>query len=446
MAVILAGLAAYLYLIELPTERTNEEIKQRNTKLVWLKEQDIKELTVSSGGQTVAMRQGPDHKWAITAPIRTEADQREVQSVIRAVVTGGVSRVVEEKAVELAPFGLEKPATVISLSAGEGKETLSVGDSGPLSNTVYVLRGSDGKLLLTDVSPRDVLNKTLMTFRRKEVLLFDQAEVERLRLTYPTTEILLESTRDSPKRMWKIRYPIEAEADQTEVRTVLLRLEGLKALGMIDPGPERDTLAKKLPRPKVKVTLQVSGKEHYLKLFQSDPASGEAFAETTPEAPVFRVNPTAIQDLTKELFQLQDKRLFGADLETIAMLSVKTRDEQYVLIRQKNEWVLEDQPTEKLRQETADLFVSRVVNLPAEERVLKQTSALAPYGLVAPAAEFVATGKDGKVVGRLTLGNQVGGLVYAVGQRLSGVFQARADLLTQVPSRTSLLASASGPK
>jgi hypothetical protein len=227
---------------------------------------------------------------------------------------------------------------------------------------------------------------------------------------------------------------------------VLLRLEGLKALGMIDPGPERDTLAKKLPRPKVKVTLQVSGKEHYLKLFQSDPASGEAFAETTPEAPVFRVNPTAIQDLTKELFQLQDKRLLGADLETIAMLSVKTRDEQYVLIRQKNEWVLEDQPTEKLRQETADLFVSRVVNLPAEERVLKQTSALAPYGLVVPAAEFVATGKDGKVVGRLTLGNQVGGLVYAVGQRLSGVFQARADLLTQVPSRTSLLASASGPK
>lgn len=446
MAVILAGLAAYLYFIEVPTERTKEEIKLRNTKLVWLKEQDITELTVRSGEQTIAMRLGPDRKWTITAPVRTEADQREVQAVIRAVVTGNVSRVVEEQAVELAPFGLEKPATVITLNAGEGKETLSVGDSGPLSNTVYVLRGSDGKLLLTDVSPRDVLNKTLMTFRRKELLQFDQAAVERFRLTYPTTEILLESTRDSPKRMWTIRYPVEAEADQTEVRTLLLRLEGLKALGMIDPGPERDALAKKLSRPKVKITLQVNGKEHHLKLYQSEPASGEAFAETAPDAPVFRVNPTSIQDFTKELFQLQDKRLLGADLEAIAMLSVKTRDEQYVLIRQNNEWVLEDQPAEKLRQETADLFVSRVVNLPAEERVLKQTGALAPYGLVAPAAEFVATGKDGKVVGRLALGNQVGGLVYAVGQRLSGVFQARADLLTQVPSRTSLLASTATSK
>ena len=41
--------------------------------------------------------------------------------------------------------------------------------------------------------------------------------------------------------------------------------------------------------------------------------------------------------------------------------------------------MLEDQPTEKLRQDVADLLVSRIVNLPAEERVLKQagpTSAL----------------------------------------------------------------------
>jgi hypothetical protein len=441
MVVILAGLGVYLYLIELPTERTNEQIKLRNAKLVWLKEQDITELTVSTGGETIALRLGQDHRWTVTAPVRTEADQREVQSVIRAVVTGNVARVVEEKAAALAPFGLEQPATVISLTAGEGKETLSIGDSGPLSNTVYVLRGSDQKLLLTDVSPRDLLNKTLMTFRRKELLQFDQAEIERLRLTYPTTEILLESTHDRPKRFWKVRYPIEAEADQTEVRTLLLRLESLKALGVIDPGPERDALAKKLTQPKVKVTLHANGKDQNLKLYRSDPASGEAFAETAPDAPIFRVNPVAIQDLTRELFHVQDKRLLGVDLEAIAMLSVKTRDEQYVLIRQNNEWVLEDQPTEKLHQETADLFVSRVVNLPAEERVLKHAGALAPYGLVAPSAEFIATGKDGKVAGRLSLGNQVGGLVYAMGQRLHGIFQARADILSQVPARTSLLAS-----
>jgi hypothetical protein len=104
---------------------------------------------------------------------------------------------------------------------------------------------------------------------------------------------------------------------------------------------------------------------------------------------------------------------------------------------------MEDHPNEKLDQQTADLFVSRVANVPAEERVTKQTGPLAAYGLVAPAAEFIATGKDGKVAGKLSIGNQSGGLAYAIGQRLQGIFQIRTDLLSQVPAKNDLLAKPS---
>ena len=145
-----------------------------------------------------------------------------------------------------------------------------------------------------------------------------------------------------------------------------------------------------------------------MRLFQPDPASGEAYAQTIPDGPIYKISPSAIKDLTRDLFTLQDKRLLGVDIGDIALLSIKTRDERYVLIHQHNEWVLEDQPTEKVRQDVADLVVSRIVNLPAEERVLKQAGPLAPYGLVAPVAEFVATGKDGRITGRLALGNQSG--------------------------------------
>jgi hypothetical protein len=195
-----------------------------------------------------------------------------------------------------------------------------------------------------------------------------------------------------------------------------------------------------LTAPKVKITLHTSAGDQTVKLYQSDAQSGEAIAETTPDAPLYRVSPTTIKDLTKELFALQDKRLLGVDYTDIAMLSVKTRDKDYVLINDHGEWVLEDQPTEKVSQEMADLLVSRVANLPAEERVIKQSAPLAPYGLLTPAAEFVATGKDGKIAGKLTLGNRVGNLVYATGMRLQGVFQVRPDLLTQIPTKAELLA------
>ncbi|HSA85755.1 MAG TPA: DUF4340 domain-containing protein [Nitrospira sp.] len=440
MLLILAGLGGYLYLVEFPAKQREETQETEQKKLLSFPETAITKLSMTTAQGPLQFQLVEPGKWSIVAPLQTDADNREVQALIRALVTGIVTRTVEEQATQLAPFGLEQPVTTLTITAGTQQETISIGDSGPLSNTLYVLRQSDRRLLLTNLAPKDFINKSLMTFRRKELLKFVQNDIERVRLTYPTTEIVLYNmAKGKPRPAWKIRYPIEAEADQNEVRSLMFRLEDLKAIGIIDPGPERDTLAKTLTTPKVKVTLHTAAGDQSVRLYQPNPQSGEAFAETSADAPLYYINPALIKDLTKELFHLQDKRLLGLDYTDIAMLSVKTRDHQYVLINQTGEWVLEDQPTEKVSQEAADLFVSRVANLPAEERVMKQSAPLAPYGLLAPAAEFVATGKDGKTSGKLTLGNQAGNLLYATGQRLQGVFQVRPDILTQIPSRTDLL-------
>lgn len=441
MALVLGGLGLYLYLVEFPAKETEERQAVEKKKVLLLDQQALTGLTFKTDLGEVVFERTAEKGWMITAPLQTDADQREVQSLIRALVTGSVHRVVEENPTTLSPFGLDSPVTTITITTGTTRETLSIGDSGPLSSTLYVLRESDHALLLTDMAPKDFVNKSLMTFRRKDILRMAKGDVDRIRLTYPTTEIVLYNVSEKPKPKWKIRYPIEAEADLNEVRMLLFRLEDLKALGIIDPGPERDKLAKTLHAPKVKVTIHAADGDQTVKLYQPDPSSGEAIAETTSDAPLYRVNPTAIRDLTKELFNLQDKRLLGVDAPDIAMLSVKTAAEQYVLINQNGEWVLEDRPTDKVNQRTADLFVSRVVNAPAEERVMKQSGPLAPYGLVSPAAEFVATGRDGKLAGKLSLGSQSNGLAYAMGHRLQGIYQVRADLLKQVPAKKDLLDS-----
>lgn len=445
MLIILAGLGGYLYLVEFPARQQEVKQETEQKKLLLVPETAITGLIISTAQGPIQLNRAQSGIWKITAPLQTDADIREVQGLLRALVTGTVSRTVADKSEALAPFGLDPPVTTVTVTAGAQQETIAIGDSGPLSNTLYVLRGSDGKVLLTDLAPRDFVNKSLLAFRRKELFQFVQNDVDRVRLTYPTTEIVIYNmAKDKPKPAWKIRYPIEAEADQTEVRSLMFRLEDLKALGIIDPGPERDAVAKTLSGPKVKVTLHTAAGDQTVRLYQPDPQSGEAIAETTADAPLYRVNPTVIKDLTKELFDLQDKRLLGVTPADIAMLSVKARDKAYVLINQTGEWVLEDQPTAKLNQQAVDLFVSRVADLPAEERVTKLTAPLAPYGLLAPTAEFVATGKDGKMLGKLTLGNRVGNLVYATGEQLQGIFHVRPDLLTQIPSTTDLLATPEG--
>lgn len=443
MLIVLAGLGSYLYLVEFPAKQREEKQESEQKHILPFPETAITGLSITTAQGPIEFKLAEPGKWSIVAPLQTDADHREVQSLIRALVTGTVTRTVEEQATQLAPFGLEQPVTTLTITAGTQQETISIGDSGPLSNTLYVLRASDRRVLLTNLAPKNFINKSLMTFRRKELLRFVQNDVERVRLTYPTTEIVIYNmTKDKPKPSWRIRYPIEAEADQNEVRSLMFRLEDLKALGIINPGPERDAVAKTLTTPKVKVTLHTTTGDQSVRLYQPAPQSGEAIAEIAADGPLYRINPALIKDLTKELFNLQDKRLLGLDYTDIAMLSVKTRDQQYVLINQTGEWTIEDQSNEKVSQEAADLFVSRVANLPAEERVMKQSAPLAPYGLLAPAAEFVATGKDGKTTGKLTLGNQTDNLLYATGQRLQGVFQVRPDLLTQIPSKAELLKKA----
>lgn len=442
MALVLAGLGLYLYAVEFPAKESQEREETVKKKVLKLEEQAITSLVFKTDRDELVFERNAERGWMLIKPLRTEADAREIQSLIRALVMASVHRVVEENPTALSPFGLDKPVTTITVKAGIAEDTLSIGDTGPLSSTLYVLRQSDHALLLTDMAPKDFVNKSLMTFRRKDILHLTQGDVDRLRLTYPTTEIVLYRISDKPKPKWKIRYPIEAEADLNEVRILLFRLEDLKAMGVVDPGPARDALAKTLTQAKVKITLHTADGEQMVKLYQPDPSSGEAIAETTPDAPLYRVNPTFVKDFTKELFHLQDKRLLGVDYTNITMLAVKTRTEQFTLINQNGEWVLEDRPTEKLNQQAVDLFVSRVANVPAEERVVKQAGPLAPYGLVNPAAEFTATGRDGKLAGRLSIGDQANGLAYAMGLRLQGIFQIRPDLLKQIPTKAELLTPA----
>lgn len=438
MAVVLAGLGGYVYWVELPTERAKTETEATEKKLLPFTEREITGVTVhSESGDIVLVSK--DGTWQMTAPIQTEADARVVQSMLRALALGRITRVVEEQATALGPFGLDKPSMILTLTADSQHETVSIGESGPISSTLYAMRASDKKVLLTDLSTKDFLNKTLLSFRKKEVLPLESSQVERVRLTYPKTEIVLYRTdaKDNKKK-WSIRYPIEASADQAEVRTLLMKLDDLKALAFIDPGPQRDEQVKKLTKPDIKIMVYARGVEHTVKLYQPDPSSGEAFAVTTPEAPIYRINPMMLKDLTKDLFALQDKRLLGIEGDDLAMLEVKTRDDHYTLIQQNNTWVLEDAPQKTLDQEKVALFVSRVVDLPAEIRIVKQAGPLAPYGLSSPTAEFTATGKDGKVKGRLVLGTRAGGLVYAMGHGLPGVFQARSDLLSQIPLKHEL--------
>src|SRR5574341_581148 len=88
MALTLAGLAAYLYWVELPSERSQTAVQTQEKTLLPFDERAITGLTVRTESGEVVLAPEEGRAWKITAPIQTAADTREVEALLRALVLG----------------------------------------------------------------------------------------------------------------------------------------------------------------------------------------------------------------------------------------------------------------------------------------------------------------------------------------------------------------------
>ncbi len=441
LALVFGVLGAYLFTVEVPTTQLEAQKEKTEKRLLPFDYREVTQFTVRLPSEEIVMVRDHRHRWRTVEPFEAKADNREVGNLLRALELGRILRVIQEQASEPERYGLKPPYLTISLVAGEQFEAISLGDVGPTSSTLYAQRASDDKILLTTLSVKDFRKKSLYAFRRKKILSFNRTKAERLRIQSGANDFVLYRTLSDhgSSARWRFRSPIEGPADQTAVGLLLMAMEDLTAIGFIDSGSEREQLFKELITPLAALTLHTNGVDYKVSFFQPDPKSGEAFAVSSTEGPIYRVNPQFLQDLPTNIFDLQDKRLLGIEAGEIALLTVKTDKMKYALIQQHQTWVLENQPDKELDKQKVILFVSRLVNLPAELRVTDIKENLADYGLLSPTAEFTAIDTKGRKRGRLILGRRESGLVYAIGSGLPGVYQVRSAILTHIPAKQTLL-------
>src|SRR6188472_2271505 len=94
MALVLASLGLYLYLVEFPAKQSQEREESAKKKVLTIGEQAITSLIFKTDREELVFERNADKGWMLTKPIRAEADGRELQNLIRAIVLGSVHRVV----------------------------------------------------------------------------------------------------------------------------------------------------------------------------------------------------------------------------------------------------------------------------------------------------------------------------------------------------------------
>ena len=442
---VAVGLGLYLWLVEMPTEQKRAASEAAENKLVDFKERDVQALTLRSPAGDIEVARERDGTWTIIKPKKLEADTQAVEEFLRAFQLAKVSRVVDESGADLQSYGLATPPLTVSIRLASGTQTLRLGDSGPLSSSLYAMREGTPKVLLTTLSGREILTTSVQDFRRKRVLQFDRDRVTRLKVVTPQETVVLHKEGHGAKSEWTIKAPVETAADQPEVRSLLLALEDLKALSFFDDPKDRQAKQATLGKPFASFTIHESERDRELTLFRDPRDRTLTYAATLREEALAQITPAAAKDLTKGLFALRNKQLIAAEPDRVKTLVIKKDGLEYSIAHEGSDWLVDGDPGAKADAVRMNMFVSRVVRLQAERIVTEKPTELKRYGLTSPVAELIAADAQGKLLGRIALGRQEQGLAYAQGSAMPGVFQVRPDILNEIPTRDELIATGSPP-
>jgi len=436
LAITFAGLGGYLYTIEVPTIQQEAEQHQEQQRLIPFDYRDVTEMKITTRTETVEMTRDDRQRWSIVEPVKAKGDRREVENILRALEIGKVSRVIQEEENDLSQYGLDSPNSIIQLTAGDQTETLRLGDVAPLTGTLYAQRESDQHILLTTLSVTDFRKKSLFTFRHKDVMFFNRDMVERIQLHSPTQHMILERVPSihGMTGNWRFSEPFEGPADKTSVGMLLMALEDLSALAFIDDQSEKEALLARLPPPLLTATIHTGQRAHLVTFFQSPNPTKETYAMTAADRPIYKIAPATLHAFPSRAFDIQDKRLFGMEMNEIALFTVTAPSGTFTVVQQHGDWYLDGAPDQPIDQQEMRLFVSRVVDLPAELAISLSKEQLDDYGLSPPTIEIIGVDTKGRPRGHLALGTREKGLVYAVGSGLPGVYQARSVILTQMPT------------
>src|SRR5581483_11376546 len=118
LAIILAGLSAYIYFVTNKKSDTDDSAAAKQEKVFPSFASDkVDELRVKSeSGDTTTIKKDGG-VWQVTSPITAKADDKEVGAMTSYLSGVSITRVVDAKPSDLKEYGLATPRVEVSFSA-----------------------------------------------------------------------------------------------------------------------------------------------------------------------------------------------------------------------------------------------------------------------------------------------------------------------------------------
>jgi hypothetical protein len=146
LILVLGGLGAYIYFVE--SKKPASGVEPNEKVFAGVESGQVNEVQITAGGQTSVLVK-KDAGWQMTAPEATDADVTEASSLATNIASMEQTRVVDENAGDLAPYGLAEPRLKIAFKAeGDKGGEVHLGDKTPTQSDVYAVKPGTKKVFL----------------------------------------------------------------------------------------------------------------------------------------------------------------------------------------------------------------------------------------------------------------------------------------------------------
>ncbi len=417
--ILIVGVLAVVLLDK--QDEKKEEAKQLEEQLLNIDNDTVSEIMLLPSGIHAVK---DSSKWDIVAPVKTDGDKSAIDALVNMFNSAKIDRVISSDTSEYSMYGLD-PAQgrMILVHAGDS-DTLYVGDKSPTGSFVFARKSGSPEVFLTTTTLQTNVEKSLFDLRDKSVLGFESSQVRSFDLDNAQGKFSLARVGG----LWKLTDPLEADADESEVSTILNRLSSENASQFVDESPE-NLRQYGLVNPQVQVDLFLGENRAQKSLLIGDASDGNFYAKDASRAPVFLVDSAFVNVLNSSLYDLRKKDLADFTSSEVTRFELEFSGQTFVCEKDTSgTWMVLQPKARKAKSWKISSITRAASQLEVVKFVDDNPTSLSKFGLANPQvhARFY---KENQVLLDVSLGNTVGNDVYATLANSDPVYLVESSLL-----------------
>jgi len=387
--VVLAGLGAAVYWTGKSGNKAQDKTSAESPKLISIPQDQIQKIRIERSGEPPVVLDKKGGAWAIVAPKPLGADQDAVSSLVSALATVKSDRLIEQKASDLAQYGLLVPMLKVTATTKDGKtHELEFGDDTPTSSGVFAKIAGDPRVFTISSYTKTSLDKSSNDLRDKRLLTFNSDKLTRVELIAKGQDV--EFGKDNSNQ-WQILKPRPLRADGGPVEELISHLRDAKLDTAGTPEDARKAAAAFASGTQVAVArvTDASGTQELTVRRDKDKTY---YAKSSVVEGVYKIGSDLGDALDKGLADFQNKKLFDFGWSDPNRIDVRDGTKQVYYVRGGEKWFDNGKALESMPIQD---FIDRLRELAASKFVEK--------GFTTPVIDLTVTSNDGKRVEKVSI-------------------------------------------